>query len=369
MNFRELLDATVAGVPVSQILVALGSAVVLTVLLRLAFGFAMGRVRKLAKRTATDVDDLVVELLDKTRTLFIGLVVLWAAARPLELPAEAETVLRGVLVIGLHLQFGFWGMGVVNYLVARWKREQLEEDPGIATAVGAVGFIARIGLWAILALTALGTLGVEVNAFIASLGIGGVAVALALQNVLGDLFASMSIVLDKPFVLGDFVSVGDLNGTVEHVGLKTTRVRSLSGEQLVFSNSDLLSSRIRNYGRMRERRVSFDLGVVYDTPAETLRAIPGIVRRAVEACDNTRFDRSHLKAFGASSIDFETVYYMVVPDYAAYMDTQQSINLAIYERFAEEGVEFAFPTRTVHVVGGVGGAGSEPAEGEGGAAA
>lgn len=189
--------------------------------------------------------------------------------------------------------------------------------------------------------------------------------ALALQNVLGDLFASMSIVFDKPFVLGDFVSVGDLSGTVEHVGLKTTRVRSLSGEQLVFSNSDMLSSRIRNYGRMRERRVAFDIGVVYDTPAPTLRAIPGIVREAVEACDNTRFDRSHLKAFGGSSIDFETVYYMNVPDYAAYMDTQQAINLHLYERFADEGIEFAFPTRTVHVVGpGFGGDGER--EGEGG---
>lgn len=359
MNFRQLLDATVGGVPVSQILVALGSAVVATFLLRPFFGFALRRVQKLARRTATDIDDLVVELLDKTRILFIGLVVLWVAARPLDLPPEAEVVLRGILVVGLHLQFGFWGMGVVNYLLARWKREQLEEDPGIATAVGAVGFIARLGLWAILALTALGTLGVEVSAFVASLGIGGVAVALALQNVLGDIFASMSIVLDKPFIIGDFVSVGELSGTVEHVGLKTTRVRSLSGEQLIFSNSDMLNSRIRNYGRMRERRVAFEVGVEYGTPADTLRAIPGYIREAVEASDNTRFDRSHFSGFGASSIDFETVYYMSVPDYAAYMDTQQAINLSLYERFGAEGIEFAFPTRTVHVVQAAG-EGDEP---------
>ncbi|MEK9501269.1 mechanosensitive ion channel family protein [Gaopeijia maritima] len=348
---QDFLGAQVGGVPVDQILIALGTAVVATFGLRFAFGLALRRFRTLARRTENDIDDLVVELLEKTRLLFIGLIALWAAARPLDLPAEAETVLRGVLVIGLHLQAGFWGMGVINYLITRWKRQQLEEDPGVATAVGVVGFMSRMGLWAVLGLTALGTLGVEVSPFVASLGIGGVAVALALQNVLGDLFASMSIVFDKPFVIGDFVSVDDLSGTVEYVGLKTTRVRSLSGEQLVFSNSDLLGSRVRNYGRMRERRVAFAIGVTYGTPAAVLRAIPGYVREAVEALDNTRFDRSHLKGFGDSSIDFETVYYMSVPDYTAFMDTQEQINLALYERFEDEGIDFAFPTRTVHVVG------------------
>ena len=373
MNVQAWMDQTIGGVPVSQILIALASAVVLTFVLRLLVAIAVGRAQRLAKLTENDIDDLLVELLDKTRTLLIGLVVLWAAARPLDLPAEAETVLEGVLVIGLHLQFGFWGMGVINYLVARWKREQLEDDPGAATAVGAVGFIARLGLWAVLALTALGTLGVEVTAFVASLGIGGIAVALALQNVLGDLFGSMSIVFDKPFVIGDFIQVGDMSGTVEYVGLKTTRVKSLSGEQLIFSNSDLLGSRIRNYGRMNERRVSFQIGVVYDTPPDTVRRIPEMIQAAVEGCDNARFDRSHFKSFGASSLDFETVYYMSVPDYASFMDTQQSINLELYEGFAREGIEFAFPTQTVHLVGGAGdagdagdAAGAEPAGSGGG---
>ena len=358
MNLQSLLDMTLGGVLVSQLLVALGSAIVLTFALRLILGVAVGRARRLARRTENDIDDLLVELLDKTRTLLIGLVVLWAAARPLDLPAEAETVLKGILVVGLHLQFGFWGMGVINYLVARWKKEQLEEDPGVATAVGAVGFIGRLALWSILALTALGTLGVEVSAFVASLGIGGVAVALALQNVLGDLFASMSIVFDKPFVIGDFIQVGDLSGAVDHVGLKTTRVRSLSGEQLIFSNSDLLSSRIRNYGRMEERRVAFQVGVVYDTPSETLRRIPNMIRAAIEGCEHARFDRSHFKSFGASSLDFETVYYMSVPDYASFMDAQQQINLELYEGFSREGIGFAFPTQTVHLVGSGGSGGS-----------
>ena len=203
----------------------------------------------------------------------------------------------------------------------------------------------------VLVLTALGTLGVAVSPFVASLGIGGVAVALALQNVLGDLFASLSIVFDKPFVVGDSVAVDDFSGTVEYVGLKTTRIRSISGEQLVFANSDLLASRLRNYGRMRERRVIFTIGVTYGTPSEALRAIPRYLREAIERLDNTRFDRSHLKEFGDSSIDFETVYHMVVPDYNAYMDTQEQISLALYERFEAQGIDFAFPTRTVRLVG------------------
>ena len=219
--------------------------------------------------------------------------------------------------------------------------------------------MARFALWSLLLLTALGPLGINIGPFIASLGIGGVAVALALQNVLGDLLASLSIILDKPFVVGDFVVVGSDAGSVEHVGLKTTRVRSISGEQLVLSNSDILSARIRNYGRMAERRIVFTIGVEYGTPTETLRAIPQMVRAAVEACDNTRFDRCHFNAFADSSLNFETVYFMKVPDYAAYMNTQQEINLQLYERFAAEGIDFAFPTRTVHVVGNNAGATSD----------
>jgi small-conductance mechanosensitive channel len=274
----------------------------------------------------------------------------WAAARPLELSDGAESFLRAVLVIGILLQAGFWGMGLTNYVVQRWRRQQIMHDPGMATAVGALGFIAKLGLWAVLSITALANMGVDITAFVASLGIGGIAVALALQNVLGDLFASLSIVLDKPFVIGDFVVVDDLQGTVEHVGLKTTRIRSLSGEQIVFSNSDLLSSRVRNFKRMQERRIVFPVGVTYDTPASKLRAIPGIIEEAVGAQERARFDRSHFKAFGDFSLDFETVYYVTVPDYAAYMDVQQEVNLALVDAFSQDGIEFAFPTQTLHLV-------------------
>jgi small-conductance mechanosensitive channel len=345
------LDRVIFSNTLAQWLVALGIVVLVTLGLRIAFRILLRRVRAIADRTATDLDDLAAELLEKTRTLFILLIAIWAGSRGLELPQDGwlDKVLRGVLIVGLLLQGGFWGMGVIGYLVKRQRKRQLEEDPGMATAIGAAGFIANLALWSILLLTALGTFGVDITARVASLGIGGVAVALALQNVLGDLFASLSIVLDKPFVLGDFIIVGDFMGTVEHVGLKTTRIRSLSGEQIVFSNSDLLASRIRNYKRMNERRALFAVGVTYDTPSEKLRRIPEIIRSAVESQDQTRFDRSNFKQFGASSLDFETVYFMLVPDYNTYMATQEAINLELVERFAEQDIEFAFPTRTLYV--------------------
>lgn len=340
------------GNTVTQWLTSLGLAVVATAALQLVFRFVVGRIKAISKRTSTDLDDLAVELLDKTKTLFVFLIALYFGARPLSLTDTVEQVLDGVLYAGILLQIGFWGMGVINYLVSHQKRRQLEEDPGFATAMGALGFVARMGLWVVLVLTFLrSALEVDITAFVASLGIGGIAVALALQNVFSDLLASLSIILDKPFVIGDFVVVGEFAGTVEHVGLKTTRIRSLSGEQLVFSNSDLLGSRIRNYKRMNERRVVFEVGVIYGTPQEKLAAIPDMIREAVESQDNTRFDRSHFKNFGASSLNFETVYYMQVPDYNAYMDTQQAINLAVYQRFEREGLEFAFPTQTLFLEG------------------
>jgi small-conductance mechanosensitive channel len=195
----------------------------------------------------------------------------------------------------------------------------------------------------------LDNLGVDITALIAGLGVGGIAVALAVQTVLGDLFASLSIALDKPFVVGDFLIVDDLLGSVEFVGLKTTRLRSLSGEQLVFSNSDLLNSRIRNYGRMYERRTAFDIGVTYQTPREKLKKIPDIIRTAIEKQDDTRFDRSHFKAYGDFSLNYETVYYISGPDYNKYMDIQQAINFEIHAAFEREQIEFAYPTQTIFV--------------------
>jgi len=202
-------------------------------------------------------------------------------------------------------------------------------------------------VWFVVILIALDNLGVNIKTLIAGLGIGGIAVALALQNILGDLFASLSIILDKPFVIGDFIIINEYLGTVEHIGLKTTRIRSLSGEQLIFSNSDLLKSRIRNFKRMYERRVVFTIGVLYQTPYEKLCRIPKMIREIVEGNDQVRFDRAHFKEYGDFSLKFEIVYWIQNPDYNLYMDIQQTINLEIYKKFEASRIKFAYPTQTL----------------------
>ncbi|HEY4647217.1 MAG TPA: mechanosensitive ion channel family protein, partial [Steroidobacteraceae bacterium] len=231
----------------------------------------------------------------------------------------------------------------------RKRRKALATDRAAASSFSIIGFAARALIWSLVVLLTLDNLGVNITALVAGLGIGGIAIALAVQNVLGDLFASLSITLDKPFVIGDFLIIGDFLGTVEYIGIKSTRLRSLSGEQIVLSNADLLGSRIRNYGRMFERRVLFTLGVTYETPREKLRQLPEILRRIVEGEADTRFDRSHFAKYGPASLDLEIVYYVLSPDYNRYMDIQQAINLRIHEEFEKLGVEFAYPTQKLWI--------------------
>ncbi len=351
MDWTSISSWTFLGNTLTRWAVALGIALAAGGALRLVASILVRHLRNLTKRTRTEVDDLFIELLEKTRGLFVILVGIWLGSLYLELGAGADSWIRHILVVGLLIQGGLWSTGFVNFFMDRHRKRQLEADPSSATALGALAILAKGVVWIIFLLLILQNLGVEVTPLVTGLGIGGIAVALAVQNVLGDLLASLSIVLDKPFVIGDFIIVDDYMGSVEHVGLKTTRIRSLSGEQLVFSNSDLLRSRIRNYKRMQERRALFSIGVTYDTGSEKLKRIPTIIREAVEAQPETRFDRAHFKGFGDSSLNFETVYFMLVPDYNTYMDRQQAINLHLYERFEDEGIEFAFPTRTVYVQG------------------
>lgn len=345
------LDRVYYGNPLWLWLLALAIVVAVFLGLRLVRRFVLHRLQALAKRTKTDLDDFLVDLVRQTRLFFLALVALYAGTLALQLPPTATAVVGRLTLLALFLQLGFWGNAGVTYWVTRTAKRklELEKDASTATTIRALGLLGRIVLWTILLLLALDNLGIEVTSLIAGLGIGGIAIALAVQNILGDLFASLSIVLDKPFVIGDFIIVDEFLGTVEKIGLKTTRIRSLYGEQLIFSNKDLLQSRIRNYKRMNERRIVFTFGVVYETPYEKLQAIPQMVRQIVEAQPQVRFDRAHFKAYGDFSLIFEVVYYMLVPDYTVYMDTQQAINLALYKKFAEEGIQFAYPTQTLYL--------------------
>lgn len=326
--------------------IALAVAVFAYVAMRLARQVLRSRARSAATRTRNGVDDVVVAVLAATRTFFFLTAAVFVASHVLALDDAVRAYLRQAFVLILLVQVLVWGGTALGTVLDTYRR-QSDLDPTRRTSLAAMSFVGRLVLFSVVLLLALDNLGFEINTLLAGLGITSLAVALALQNILGDLFASLSIVFDKPFEIGDFIVVGDYQGTVENVGLRTTRLRSLSGEQLVFGNHDLLASRIRNYKRMQERRAVFTVGVEYGTPSEALERIPTLAREAVEAQKDTRFDRAHFKAFGAYSLDFEIVYYMLVADYDAYMDTQQAINLQLYRRFEAEGIAFAFPTQTL----------------------
>ena len=302
-----------------------------------------------AAKTVTIWDDLVAELIGRLNLLFFFVLACYLGAIDLSLPKPVREFLGHVVAIVVLLQVGILSAHAVSFWVGRFRNQKLVSNAGAVTTLTSVGVVLRMLIWVVLILIGLDNLGINITTLIAGLGISGIAVALAIQNILGDLFASFSIVLDKPFVIGDFIIIDEYLGTVEHVGLKTTRLRSLSGEQLIFSNADLLKSRIRNYKRMYERRVLFSIGVVYQTPYEQVVQIPAMIRAAVEKNANVRFDRAHFSQYGDFALKFEVVYWIQNPDYNVYMDIQQAINLDIFKQFDEAGIEFAYPTQTLFV--------------------
>lgn len=330
------------------LIVFAGVLLVLFLLRRLA----VNRLTRLAERTETDVDDLVSGVLGRTKPLVLLVIALSIAGRTLVLSPGAELFLHRLLFVALAIQAGIWASQVLNWVVERYLKRR-DEEPAVRVAVlGMFSFFGRVAIWSIVLLLCLDNLGLDVTALIAGLGVGGIAVGLALQNVLQDTFASLSIVLDKPFEVGDFIVLDDFAGNVERIGLKTTRIRSLSGEQLVFGNGDLLSSRIRNFKVMSERRIVFHFGVLYQTTADQLEAIPVMIRELFEGLEKARLDRAHFFRFGDSSLDFEVVYWVESPEYNLYMDIQQKVNLALVRRFEAEGIGFAYPTRTLYIEGG-----------------
>lgn len=328
-------------------LVAAGVFVAVSSALFIARTVVARRLEGFARRTSTRIDDAIVTLLRRTRYFFIFALAVVAASFVLVLPSSTRDVIRIVGLTALLLQVAVWGNSLITFWTRGYAERRADIDGAAITTVTAFGLVARIALFTVLLLLALENLGYDVTALLTGLGIAGVAVALAAQNILGDLFAAFSIFADKPFVVGDSIEVDSYAGTVEYIGLKTTRVRSLSGEQIIFSNADLLRSRIRNQRRLEERRVAFMLGLDYETPPEKLSRVGPMIREIIEAQPDTRFDRSHFRRFGDSSLNVETVYFVLKPDYNLYADIEQTINLAILTRFQAEGIEFAFPTRTV----------------------
>jgi small-conductance mechanosensitive channel len=328
-------------------LTALGIAAGLTLALLLAKMVVVHRLAALALRTETKLDDIAVAALQATKKIVMLVMGLYAGSKVLLLPDSLHLLMtRTAIVTGL-IQAAIWGNNALRAWLALYYENRASE-PGRATSAAAVGFILRMVLWIVVLLMILDNLGVNITTLVASLGIGGIAVALAVQNVLGDLFASLSIVLDKPFVIGDFVIVDKYLGTVEYVGLKTTRIRSLGGEELIFANGDLLKSRLQNMTRMRRRRIAFSISVTYDTPRDKLAAIPAMLTDIVKAQQEVSFDRAHFQGIGPAAMNFEVVYWVESPDYNRFMDIQQAILLQILDGLAAQEVHLAYPTQVLH---------------------
>lgn len=264
----------------------------------------------------------------------------------LSLTEQLESLLSRMVFLAICIQGGIWASHLTKALSPA-------NSNGVTTyrssAQGLIVTFARFGIWILILLLVLENWGINITALVASLGIGGIAVALAVQNILGDILASLAIVLDKPFELGDFIVFGEVSGTIEHIGIKTTRIRSISGEQVVLSNATLLASQIRNFKRMYERRVLFGFGVTYSTSPEQVAWIASEVRKIVEMEDGTRFERAHFRGFGGSSLDFEVVYFVLSPEYNRYMDIQQQINLRLMQLLLDAKIEFAYPTQTIYL--------------------
>jgi small-conductance mechanosensitive channel len=291
---------------------------------------------------------LIFYLLGNTRQFLVLALALYAGQGDLSFPPKQQHIIDNAVLMLFLLQVGLWAGRTLKFYL---EVKEMERGPDrvFAGSLDIINFVAQMLIWSLLMLVALENLGVNITALLAGLGVGGVAVALALQNVLGDLFASLSIALDKPFGVGDTLTIDTFTGAVERIGIKTTRLRSDTGEQIILSNADILKSRVRNFGRATEQRALATIRVGYATPDETLKGIPKLLETIVREQANARFERCHLKVIGEYCLQFELSYFVQHPKINPLLDLQQAVNFRILEEFRRLGVEFAYPAQRVVV--------------------
>lgn len=331
----------------ADVVVAIGVFVVVFLLLLLLKRVVLQRVHALLDRVR-GVKSLL-SAFDRMGKSSFAVIALYLAARPLVLPETVDKVILGLMIIIVITQIIYLVQGIIEFMISA-KLQKMTGRSREAEMPAFLKICIRFALWSLGILLVLSNLGVDITSLVAGLGIGGIAVALAAQSILSDLFSSFTLYFDKPFQIGDFVILGDHMGTVKNIGLKTTRIQALQGEELVIPNTELTNTRLRNFKKMEKRRIVFTIGVTYDTGVKKLKEIPEIIKECVNSQPNIDFDRSHFSAFGDFSLNFETVYHVNTGDYNEYMDVQQGIYLALAEAFEKEKIEFAFPTQTVHVV-------------------
>jgi small-conductance mechanosensitive channel len=345
---QDIMENVFFGNRIADYLISGGIFVTSFIVIKIFRHFLLKRLTKWAEKTATTLDDFLIGIVQKIALPFAYFGVLYLSVNTLVLSPPVkrgiDIAIMAILVMCVaRLVIALIGYGFNVYSSKRGKEEALERS------LSGILKVVKLIVWGLAITFFLDNLGFKISAVIAGLGIGGVAVALAAQAVLGDLFSYFSILFDRPFEIGDFIIIGEYLGTIEHIGIKTTRIRSLGGEQVIFSNSDLTSARVRNYKRMGKRRVVFKLGVTYQTPLKKLKEIPGIIEKVVKNVKDTTFDRAHFSSYGDFSLILEVVYYVMSRDYNKYMDIQQEINFAIKKEFESRDIEFAYPTQMVYV--------------------
>lgn len=346
--------ASLPDVDWTDVLPAVLAGIVTVLVIKAGLRLTVQRLQALSKRTRTSLDDGLVRVLEQTNAALIWIVGLLVGLSLLPLDDRWHGRVAQLWFAVVALQIGLWGQQAVALALAAQQQRHSNGNTGnsaLSASATLLSWSLRGALWVVVVLAVLSNMGVNITAFVASLGIGGIALALAVQNILSDLFASLAIAVDKPFEVGDSITVGDVTGTVERVGLKTTRIRSLGGEQIVMSNAELLKRTVANFKRLQTRRALFTFGITYDATADDAAAVPPLIKALIEADPKLEFVRAHFKGFGESSLNFEVVYRVQDPSYDVYMDRQQALNLALMRALQERGIRLAFATQTLNVVG------------------
>lgn len=343
---EELLKREYYGNTVQNYLITLGIIIGGLLLLRLFRKSILKRIKVWTSKTETKLDDYLISGIEKFGLPIFNFIIIYFALQYLTFSVRVDKLIHNAMVV----VFAFYAVRMLSSFVQLSLEafiKSKEDGEEKIKQLGGIMLIVNGLLWCIGLLFIFNNLGFDVTAIIAGLGIGGIAIALAAQNILGDLFNYFVIFFDRPFEVGDYITVDDKKGTVEYIGLKTTRLKSITGEQLVFSNSDLTNSRIHNFKRMERRRIVFTFGVIYQTTSQQLEKIPTILKGIIETKEGVAFDRAHFQKFSASSLDYEIVYFVETSEYNHYMDLQQKINIEIFNAFAAEGIQFAYPTQTL----------------------
>lgn len=344
----KYLEHEYYGNTVLSYLIAVGLFLLLIILLKVFRRLVLNRLKKWAEKTKTTLDDFLIQALERAVLPLLNFGAFYLSLNTLKLGTKIENILHAVSVVLITFFALRLLIAALKYIIETRIMKQDDSEAKLKQVKGVMAIITVV-VWVLGIVFLLDNFGYDVTTFLTGLGIGGVAVALAAQNILGDLFNYFVIFFDRPFEVGDFIVVDEKRGTVEAIGIKTSRIRSITGEELVFANSDLTNSRIHNYKRMEKRRVLFKLGVTYQTTLENLRIIPEIIKEIISSQEDAEFDRAHFNNYGDFSLDIEIVYYVIGTEYTKYMDIQQAINLRIYEAFGKKGIEFAYPTQTLYM--------------------